>query len=297
MNQDILNIMTSKQRADKALSSLKGILQGINLDQEINKAELVELENWVNVHDDLISRQAFNEFMGVIRQTLSEPIVDSDNIEDLYWLIQKYETDEYSNKLLTSEMHILQGLCHGILSDGVINDTEIYGLKEWIEKNKHLKNHYPYDEIHTLLLNITADKIVTDQERNILKAYFNEFVKIETSELRNKIENDIQDIPITSLYSTEFDVEISGFNFCLTGIMQRYSRRDLEREIQKHGGSVKKTVTESTNYLIVADSGNPAWAFNCYGRKVEAALNLRKKGHNISIIHEFSFCDILDDLG
>ena len=31
---------------------------------------------------------------------------------------------------------------------------------------------------------------------------------------------------------------------------------------------------------IVGDNGNPAWAFSCYGRKVEKAIDMRKGGHN-----------------
>jgi NAD-dependent DNA ligase len=83
--------------------------------------------------------------------------------------------------------------------------------------------------------------------------------------------------------------------FCITGTLQRGSRSQTQNDIIKLGGFITSTVTHKTNYLIVGDNGNPAWAFSCYGRKVEAAVKLRKSGHRIMIIHEFDFSDIVDD--
>ncbi len=62
------------------------------------------------------------------------------------------------------------------------------------------------------------------------------------------------------------------------------------------GGIPTKSLTKKTDYLIVGDNGNQAWAFACYGRKVEKALELRKNGHKISLIHEFDFMDAIEDL-
>ena len=61
------------------------------------------------------------------------------------------------------------------------------------------------------------------------------------------------------------------------------------------GGSISKGITKTTDYLIVGDGGNPCWAFACYGRKVEAAVQLRKLGHQISLVHEFDFWDFVED--
>ena len=52
-------------------------------------------------------------------------------------------------------------------------------------------------------------------------------------------------------------------------------------------------MTQKTDYLIVGNEGNPCWAFSCYGRKVEKAVELRKKGSNIQIINEDDFWNAL----
>ena len=70
----------------------------------------------------------------------------------------------------------------------------------------------------------------------------------------------------------------------------------MERTIFDLGGIPTKRITKKTDYLIVGDNGNSAWAFACYGRKVEKALDMRKNGHTIVLIHEFDFTDIIEDL-
>ena len=51
------------------------------------------------------------------------------------------------------------------------------------------------------------------------------------------------------------------------------------------------------DYLVIGADGNPCWAFACYGRKVEKAVELRKSGVRIMIIHESDFHDAVLDAG
>lgn len=89
---------------------------------------------------------------------------------------------------------------------------------------------------------------------------------------------------------------MEGKKFCITGILKSGNRALLEKKISDLGGVPTRTLTKKTDYLIVGDNGNQAWAFACYGRKVEKALDLRKNGHKISLIHEFDFIDAIEDL-
>ena len=48
---------------------------------------------------------------------------------------------------------------------------------------------------------------------------------------------------------------------------------------------------KKTNYLIIGSEGNTCWAFSCYGRKVEKAMEMRKNGVNIVLVNEIDFWD------
>ncbi len=296
LNEETLKVYTAKSQADKAINSLKGILLGVNLDGEVHPKEVNELQKWAIAHNDLISRNPFNEFMTVIEETVNNRLPAKETIEDLFWLCQKYESDNYYYNAVTADLQILQGICHGILSDGVVKEKEVFELKNWLEEHQHLNTYYPYDELRSLILSIVSDKKVDEEEKIVLKAYFNQFVQLYDNEVKKQIEFETADINISGLCTSEPDVIFQGKTFCITGVLKRGSRYDLQRDIEALGGIPTNSVTRKTDYLIVGDNGNPAWVFSCYGRKVEKAIGLRKEGHAIMLIHEFDFSDIVDDL-
>lgn len=296
MDQQTLNIYTAKAQNDKAISSLKGILLGINLDNVVHEKEISELKKWVASHKELINRNPFTEFMNIIENTISNKIPPKETIEDLFWLCQKYENDNYYYNTVTSDLQILHGLCHGILADGVINEEEIYTLNKWLSENEHLSSYYPYDEIRSMILSIISDNKIEEEEILVLKAYFNQFINLRDSKTSEQIKVETSDIKISGHCTSNPDVVFENKSFCITGVLKRGNREDLQRDIIKLGGIPTNTITKKTDYLIIGDNGNPAWAFACYGRKVEKALSLRKEGHTIVLIHEFDFSDIIDDL-
>lgn len=81
--------------------------------------------------------------------------------------------------------------------------------------------------------------------------------------------------------------------FCFTGESCKTTRLDIALKIQSVGGVYHDTVTRKTDYLLVGSNGNPCWAYSCYGRKVEKAIDLRKEGFPIKIVHENDFWDAL----
>ena len=52
-------------------------------------------------------------------------------------------------------------------------------------------------------------------------------------------------------------------------------------------------ISKKTDYLIIGDTNNACWSYACYGRKVEKALDLRKSGHTIVLVHEFDVFDAI----
>lgn len=296
MDPKTLKIFTAKAQVDKAISSLKGILLGINLDSEVNEKEINELKKWSATHNHLINRNPFNEFMTIIENTLSDQIPTKETIEDLSWLCQKYEVNNYYYNTVTSDLQILQGICHGILADGIIKEKEIFDLNNWLEQNDHLSTYYPYDELRSLLLSIISDNKVDEEEKLVLKAYFKQFITLHDNDTNEQVATETSNIQISGLCTSDPNVTFPDKTFCITGVLKRGNRETLKQDILKLGGIPTETINKNTDYLIIGDNGNPAWAFSCYGRKVEKALNLRKEGHKIMLIHEFDFADIVDDL-
>jgi len=286
---------TVKSEADKAINSIKGILIGINIDGVVGDSELNELNLWCEKHHEIIRTNPFKEFMTVIQLAIKEPENRVELIEDLTWLCQKYEDDNIYYNVVTSELQILQGICHGILADGSIDDKEIFELDKWLEEHEFLASYYPYDEIKSVLLSVLADGIIDEEERKRLFAYFNEFVKISDIDIARKVKNEIIGVNIQGVCTSDPNIDFTSKTFCFTGISQRAKRSEIASEINNLGGIFKNSVTKNIDYLIVGDNDNPCWAFACYGRKVENAIKLRKQGSRIQIIHELDFWDFIED--
>lgn len=91
------------------------------------------------------------------------------------------------------------------------------------------------------------------------------------------------------------EIRFPGSTFCFTGASSKFKRKEFEDLILNLGGEPHKGVTTKLNYLVIGAEGNPCWAFACYGRKVEKAVELRKKGVRVVIVHENDFHDAVLD--
>lgn len=287
-------LYTGKSEAHKAFNSLKGIIQGIALDTKVNQKEVDELERWCDEHEFLANKNPFNDLITNIKVIISDNVIEEEEIKDMLWLCDKLENEfEYYDEY-TSDLQVLQGICHGILADGVIEDKEVIELKNWLTQNSHLATYYPYDEIYSLIAEILVDGEIDKSERNLLKKYFNEFVNLNDKELQEQINEDIKTIKIGGICSKVSDIRFIDNQFCFTGTSSRSSRSEIAKLIEEYGGKFINSVSNQTNYLIVGDNGNPCWAFACYGRKVEKAISLRKEGAQILIVHENDFWREID---
>lgn len=288
-----LQILTSKARADKAINSLKGLLLGILSDDIIDVKEMDELRLWAKEHYDLINRNPFREFMLLIENTASNKIPAKEAVEDLYWLCQKYEHDSIYYNGITSDLQLLQGIFHGILADGVLNNDEVFKLHEWLSDNEHLNSHYPYDEIRSLVLSIVADKKIEEEERAVLTAFIKQFVELKNTDIAEKVEKDTEGVSISGICAVDPEIIFENKTFCITGILSKGNRSELQEAITNKGGISVNSISKKTDYLIIGDTNNACWSYSCYGRKVEKALDLRKSGHTIILVHEFDIFDAI----
>lgn len=289
-------VFTSKAELHKSINALIGIIQGIRFDNIANEHEIAELIHWCNLHRRFEKRAPFNEIIPLIDQALLDNKLEQEEIEDILWLCNNIVNDSGFNRyydLITSSIQQLQGILHGILADNVLNEAEIEQLCSWIDDHDFLKGTYPFDEIHSLLVSVKQDGIISDDEKNLLKAFFANFVDTRAS--YNVHEFEVKALQsqysISGICAVCPEITFENKVFSFTGASTRATRNEIAKIIQNLGGIFNNNVTKNTNYLIVGGDGNPCWAFACYGRKVEKAIELRKKGTPIIIVHENDFWD------
>ena len=167
----------------------------------------------------------------IIEAAFSDEILTSEEADNIIWLCNNFVSDSNYYDLVTSSIQFLSGMIHGILSDGIITDQEIYALKSWMSANDYLSGCYPFDEIESLLVSILEDGIITDDERNMLMAFLSNFVDLNFS--YNLNDADIKELKqkysIVGICSLCQQMDIAGNEISFTGQSTRQQEMKLLR--------------------------------------------------------------------
>lgn len=285
---------TGPQRLDKQIHTLEGLLRGIAIDGKVNEAELRAVTAWLDDNRQYCRRHPFNEVYPVLEEALEDGILDEEEQQDLLWLCNKLTSENAYFDAATSDMQRLQGVIGGIAADGVITEDELRSLSDWMNEREHLKSLWPYDEIGSIVSEVLKDGKIDEREQKILVAYFNEFLSFQGGRAVN-FPDEWKQMTVTGVCSMCPEIEFDDRLFCFTGKSTRAPRKQIERQIADLGGRCSPRVTQELSYLVIGADGNDCWAFACYGRKVEQAVTLRRKGLPIVLVHEFDFWDCVED--
>lgn len=285
---------TGKGRLEKSINSLLGLLEGITIDGKVTSGEINILLMWLDDHEDVAQLHPFNELVPAVAKAVADGVLDDEERQDLLWLCERLRSTQFFD-MVTADMQRLHALVGGISADREVTTEEMRGLSDWLSEHEHLKSCWPYDEIESLTTKVLADGRVDDAEQKMLLAFFTEFLAVLDE---RTIVNPLAIGPektLGTLCAVTPVIHFSGSAFCFTGASAKYKRIEFENLVQELGGEAHGNVTAKLNYLIIGAEGNPCWAFACYGRKVEKAVELRRKGVRVVIVHENDFHDAVLD--
>ncbi len=181
---------------------------------------------------------------------------------------KKYYTKSTEQSKALNELNIA---LQGVVADGILEEREVYFLRNWLENNKHLNGNYPYDKVRNMIEDALADNILTESEMAELFSIFNDFIE-------GKI--DCPDVNIET---------IQGMSIVLTGDFGFGAKSEVSEFIISRGGIVKSSVSRKTDLLIVGSLGSTDWLTGNYGTKIKTAKEIQAKGGKVIIISEEEF--------
>lgn len=282
-----------KSRLDKAINSLLGIVEGISIDRRVTEDELRFFKLWLSEHQWLRERHPYSELIPVLETACNDGLITQDECEDICFVCESLRSERYYD-MVTGDMQRLHGLLAGIIADGVVTEEELQGLQRWIVEHDHLKTLWPYDELDSFVSAVLKDGVIDDDEQTMLREFFSEFVALlDDRTITTPLM--LEGSTLVGLCAMCPEITFDGKTFCFTGASSKLTRSGFQELVENLGGTFAKSPTKSTQYLVVGAAGNPAWAFSCYGRKVEAAVKLRKQGVQLVIVHEHDFHDAVAD--
>ncbi|RZI81090.1 MAG: NAD-dependent DNA ligase [Rubrivivax sp.] len=188
---------------------------------------------------------------------------------------------------LNRSVAALIGIAQGMLCDGRLNDQEIHFLNAWLEANENIAVTWPGDALHLRIKEILADGHVSEEERAHLVNTLQQIVGGTLDDLANTPQ--ICELGI----DRDAVVKVSEATFCLTGEFVFAPRSLCEETITKRGGTISNSITKKVTYLVIGGLGSQEWKNGSFGGKIQKAMEYRKKGVPIFIVHEDQWASAL----
>lgn len=176
----------------------------------------------------------------------------------------------------------LIGLCRGLVADGEVNKQEVLYLEGWLRSNREFRSEYPFSALFERVRDALEDGVIDpDEERDLLAAIHG--LAGDTAPTYVAAVSTSSSLP---LCRPAPEIVFPGVSFVITGTCSFGSRRDMVEAIAARGGTVASNISRKVGTLVVGDLCSRDWVHSSYGRKIQAAVELREAGHPISIVSE-----------
>jgi hypothetical protein len=274
----------SKAEHDKAINTLLHILEGIAVDHTVTAKEWELLANWVSENKIVANRHPYNQLVPPLLTAVEDRVLSEEEREDMTWLCTQLRSNEYYS-LVTQDIQHLQPVLSTIASDGTVTEAEIEQLSTWLSEREHLRKCWPYEEMDILLTTTMQNKCIDPEEQKSLLEFCSSFTSsdqdFETPHVTARMLFDI--------FAVSPVISFDDYIFCFTGESKRASREEMKLLAQDRGAKIVEAVSPELDYLVVGVNGNPCWAYCSYGRKIAQAIELRRQGSRLLIVHESDF--------
>jgi hypothetical protein len=275
---------TSKARHDQAIRTLLHALEAIATDQTVTSREWELLANWVSENQGLADRHPYNELVPPLIAALKDRVLSEKERKDMTWLCAQLRSSEYYS-LVSTDMQHLQPILRAIASDGSVAQAEVEQLAMWLSEREHLRKCWPYEEMDTLLTTTMQDRSIDPKEQKLLLEFCSSFT---TSELDFETPH-ITARTLAAIFAVSPVISFDDYSFCFTGESERATQEQMKTMARDRGARIVDSVSPDLDYLVVGVGGNPCWAYSSYGRRIEKALELRRQGSKLLIVHESDF--------
>ena len=173
------------------------------------------------------------------------------------------------------------GLAKGVLADGVVTAAEAALLRDWAAAHPDAVAAFPGDLLFRRLQRIFADGVVSLEEQEDLADLLRQLVGGTAGIIAG--EDAATALPLTLPRPV---IGFEGRTFVFTGKFAFGPRSVCESSVNSLGGRCGSSVTRDVHYLVIGTFGSRDWIHTSHGRKIEQAVDLRSKGHQVAIVAE-----------
>ena len=291
--EDKLYVFNYTQNRNKLFANLISIIDGILADGHVRDEEVLYLDTWLLEANQTIRNGVIKSLSTRVSKILADGVVSDDERSEL-----KRHLNDIQRKILDipdvdlfsseSDLHLLNGLCKGLISDRTLSEEEVRYLDWWLTQNGAIKSNYPGKELYALVKEILSDGIITTEEsENLHKA----LVDFTGCDLASGVVDGLSTkLPLDNTA----EVSVENKTFCLTGVFLAGKRAHVEDLIKRNNGLISSGITKKIDFLVIGTLSSRDWKFSSHGRKIEKAVSYRDdEGAKLKIISEEMLFDAL----
>ncbi len=291
-----IRVFNGPRRLEKAMHMLEGIVRGVTLDRRLNDDEMIVLSDWIGENFEFRNKHPFTEVVPRLEKIVNGSVFDEEERADILWLCEQFTTGSKHFDEVTKDLQILHGIMGGIAADSAVTVEELRALRTWMDEKPHLHSCWPFDEVNSIISAVLADGKVDAKEHEMILHFFADVLAFLNHKSLNR-KAPSESSFVGGICAVSPTIQFEGRSFCFTGKPKRGPKKVLQKVVEEKRGTVKANVAGDLNYLVIGADGNECWAYSAYGRKIEEAIEYRKSGEKITIVHEFDFWDAVEDAG
>lgn len=266
----------------RALNGLRGILSGVVADQKLNEKEFLFLDAWLQSQQFLADDEEVKQILASVGDILADGVVSPAELRQMRDLINGFlirTEDDQQGKV--DKINELMGFITGVASDGVLNDSEVDALSNWLNSHHSVREIWPASVIVERLDVILEDGVISEEERDDLLQTMHRVTSTAARQTGISYEAS------TEVWEDDTDtIDFSDSVFCLTGDFVSGDRAAVETMLRLKGAQLSPNVNKSVDYLVIGTLASRDWLYTPHGRKIEKALLLKRQDIHITVITE-----------
>lgn len=277
IQDDSLTEQLEVERCDaKSAATLKGILAGVTFDRKLSDSEIQLLSSWFRerpMHGRL------RELCDVLSGILADGSLSKDDHERILETIE--DCIEYGKDpgIIDDRIDYIMGFLRGISADGNVGLEECARLKNLLSANPQMRKVFPASLLFEWLDSMPEGSV---SNGNLAESFASVCRMVGANFVEDGFDPGMQRI----VFDDDVPAQVAGKMVCFVGLFLSNRRRILEEHAAQTGCMIAKNIEEEPDIVVVGDYSDKSWTNMDVGRKIHAAIDLKKRGHPVRIVSE-----------
>lgn len=182
-----------------------------------------------------------------------------------------FQSSRNYERLTDRVLDELNGICRGVILDGIVTQGEAEALLAWLERQHYAKKYWPSNVLVERLQGVLEDgRLDTEEARDLY-----ELIREIVGGNGDAYGPETATIPFDK---PQPDIVFRHRRFVVTGRFASGTRKTVTGMIEELGGEIKGNVSLLVDYLVCGHFSSRDWIHSSMGRKIEAAMLLRDHG-------------------